>query len=788
MHKGMGLILLMLASISASAQFTISGTVRELKTGQPLGGTNVALRGTLIGTVTDTDGKYRLEKLSSGSYTILTTFIGYADTLRQIELNDNMEVDFFLREDRELLVQPVVIHGTRAGESTPTTYTNVSSKTLQEQNFGQDLPFLLNWTPSVVTTSDAGTGVGYTGIRIRGSDATRVNVTINGIPYNDSESQTTYWVDIPDIASSSQSIQIQRGVGTSTNGAGAFGGSVNLETKSDHEPHIPYADLIAAGGSFGTQRYTVRAGTGFLGKSGWYLDGKFSKISSNGYVDRATSDLTSYYGRVGFNNYVIDAQLIVFGGAEKTYQSWYGVDSATLQTNRRMNYAGALYDASGNVTGYYGNQADDYKQNHLQFHFSIVLSPKWEAKVALHNTFGSGFYEEYHQDRTFASVGLPDYSTFTSTDMVVRKWLDNRFYGVTYQVQYVGDKSSLLIGGAVNQYSPAKHFGEIIWAKETGSVPQNYNYYNGSSEKGDRNIYAKWNYKFTDKLSSFVDVQYRSIDYHTSGTQDDLSSYSVGDHFDFFNPKAGLSYSIKGNGWESSTLYASYAIANREPGRSDYLEGATKPRSERLYNLEIGWRKKAKKYAMDVNYFLMTYTDQLVQTGAIDNAGYPIRANVGSSYRTGIELSGATAISKRVNWKANLTWSVNQNKDFVVFENSLPVAKGTNIILSPGVIAGSQLSWKPFTGFEAAWLSKYVGSQYLDNTESKRVRLSDYWINDLRFSYELHIKGFKSIGWSLLFNNVLDVMYSSNGYSYSGTPYYFPQAGRNFMGMMTIKF
>jgi iron complex outermembrane receptor protein len=788
MHKCIGLILALLVNSNAIAQFTISGTVRELKTGQPLGGTNIALRGTSIGTVSDSDGKYHLDKLSPGTFTIWVTYIGYADTLRQIELNGDLEIDFFLKEDRELLVQPVIIHGTRAGESTPTTYTNVSSKTLQAQNFGQDLPFLLNWTPSVVTTSDAGTGVGYTGIRIRGSDATRVNVTINGIPYNDSESQSTYWVDIPDITSSSQSIQIQRGVGTSTNGAGAFGASVNLETKGDHEPHIPYGEMIAAYGSFGTQRYTVRAGSGFLGNSGWYVDGKFSKISSDGYVDRAKSDLTSYYGRIGFNNYVVDAQLIAFGGKEKTYQSWYGIDSATLQTNRRMNYAGALYDASGNVTGYYGNQVDDYKQDHLQLHFSIVLSPKWSAKVALHNTFGRGFYEEYHQDRTFSSVGLPDYSTLTSTDMVVRKWLDNRFYGVTYQLQYVGNKSSLLLGGAASQYSPAHHFGEIIWAKEPGSVPQNYNYYNGSSDKGDRNIYLKWNYKISGKLSSFVDVQYRGIDYQTMGTQDDQSSYAVGDHFDFFNPKAGLSYSITGDGWESNTLYASYAIANREPGRSDYLEGATKPRPERLYNLEIGWRMKEKNHAVDVNYFLMTYSDQLVQTGAIDNGGYPIRANVGRSYRTGFELSGATAIGKKVNWNANLTWSVNQNKDFVVFENSLPVAKSTNIILSPGVIAGSQLSWKPFTGLEAAWLSKYVGSQYLDNTESARMKLSDYWINDLRFSYELHPKGFKSIGWSLLLNNVLDVMYSSNGYGYGGTPYYFPQAGRNLMGMMTVKF
>lgn len=783
MHRCIFFVFISLTGNVAFAQYTISGTVHGTMEKQALPGANVWLEKVRRGSTTDTEGNFRITDLPSGTHVLSVTYIGRKSVLDTIDLQSDLSLDFLLSEDTMEFTEPVIIHATRAGESTPTTFVNVNRETLQQQNFGQDMPVLLNWTPSVVTTSDAGAGIGYTGIRIRGSDATRVNVTINGIPYNDSESQSTYWVDIPDIASSTQSVQIQRGVGTSTNGAGAFGASVNVETKSNGHG-MRYAELVAAGGSFATQRYTARAGTGYLGGSGFYLEGKASKILSDGYVDRASSDLASYYASIGFDRGSTSIQAIAFGGSEKTYQSWYGVDEATLQTNRTMNYAGALYDASGKIAGYYDNQVDDYKQDHLQLHFSHSFSSYWKATAALHTTFGRGFYEEYQQDRSFASVGLPDFSTTTSSDMIVRKWLDNRFSGITYDIQYNGKKSSFLLGGAVNQYSPAKHFGEITWAQVAGSVPPGYRYYDGQSEKGDRNVFIKWNFKLNNRLSSFIDLQYRGVNYTTSGTRDDQRAYAVNDRFDFFNPKVGLSYAWK----ENNTFYASYAIANREPNRSDYLEGSTKPRSERLHNLEAGMRKKTEKYALDINYFLMQYTDQLVQTGAIDNAGYPIRANVGNSYRTGVEVSGTIQFSSVWSWNANATWSVNQNKDFIVFENNMPVPKNTKIILSPGLVAGSQLSWKPLTRMEAVWLSKYVGTQYLDNTESASVRLSDYWINDLRLTYEIPLKGFKSIGWSVLINNVLDVMYSSNGYSYSGVPYYFPQAGRNFMTMITIKF
>ncbi len=784
MHRILIIVQLLLSGSNTYAQFTVSGTVKDKENGLPLQGVNVFLPEGPHGTVTDNAGTYFFVLQREGTYEVTFSFIGYKTITTTIDVQSNVTLDQFLEEDVQELDEVSVLHSTRATASTPSTYTNLNSPEIRKQNFGQDLPILLNWTPSVVTTSDAGIAIGYTGIRIRGSDATRTNVTINGIPYNDSESQSTFWVDIPDIASSTQSIQVQRGVGTSTNGAGAFGGAINLDTRyrTYYTYDDNYAEAIVAGGSFGSQRYTLKGGY-YLGPV--FIEGKLSKIKSDGYVERASSDLDSYYFKVSLpaDYSPIAIEAIAFGGAEKTYQAWYGVDQATLQTNRRMNYAGAIYDTTGSVSSYYSNQVDDYRQDHGQLHFSYDELRSWDIHLSMHGTYGRGFYEEYQQDRTFASVGLPDYGSTTSTDMVVRKWLDNYFYGFTYSANYSGEKSAWVIGGAASWYDPAKHHGEIIWAQEPGSVPPGFLYYTGRSHKGDRNIYVKWNRQWTDKLNSFVDFQYRNVNYSTAGTQDDLSAYSIDDKFHFFNPKLGVNYKLS----DENQLYASYSIANREPNRSDYLEGTTKPKSERLLNLEVGLRRHKQSYDLNANYYLMQYKDQLVQTGALDPGGYPVHANVGSSYRTGIELSGAFRLSNAVTWSANATWSVNQNKDYVVVDGADTVFRDTRIILTPNLISGSQFSWRPFAGFEATWLSKYVGDQYLDNTESSAVRLPEYWVNDFRFSFEIAPKGFKSIAWSLLINNVFDALYSSNGTAYGGTPYYFPQAGRNFMVMMTVR-
>ncbi|CAN5531753.1 TonB-dependent receptor [soil metagenome] len=784
MFKSIFAAAMLVLAYNAQAQFTITGSVRDGKDNRKLSGATIQVDGGRSSTISDELGWFRISKLATGDHTVKVRFLGYQEKSETINVQGDMTLDIILTE-ASVLTDEVVVEATRANDRTPTTFSNINTQTIQKQNFGQDLPLILNWTPSVVTTSDAGTGVGYTGIRIRGSDASRVNVTINGIPYNDSESQGTYWVDIPDIASSTQSIQIQRGVGTSTNGAGAFGASVNVQTNSLRAD--PYTEIMTAFGSFNTQRYTLRAGTGLINDR-WAFDGKVSKITSDGYVKRASSDLGSYYLSGGYYGKKTMIKAIVFGGSEKTYQSWYGVDEETMAIDRRFNYAGAIYAADGSIARYYDNQVDDYKQDHYQLHISQQLGKYWNANAALHYTYGRGFYEEYHQSESFSGLGLPDLvlkdTTLTSTDAVVRKWLDNKFYGITYSFNYTKDKSNVILGGAYNEYGSAKHFGEIIWAQYADQIPIRYNYYIGNAQKNDFNIYAKWNYNLTEALNTFVDVQYRHLDYRTSGIRDDQSQYDVNEKFDFFNPKIGLSYTLS----EKNSLYGSYAVANREPNRNDYLDGQVKPRPEHLENLEVGWRRNASKYAFELNYYLMNYTDQLVLTGAIDNTGFPIRANVGKSYRTGIEASGIIRFSAKWSWNLNATWSINKNRDFVPDESNLAVTKNTTIILSPGLIAGSQLTWSPWQHLQAMWLSKYVGKQYLDNTETEKLTLPGYFINDLRLSYQIVPKGMKEIGLSVLANNLFDVKYSSNGYAYGGTAYYFPQAGRNFMVMMTLKF
>jgi iron complex outermembrane recepter protein len=772
-------------SLNAMAQFRIGGIIRDAKTKEVLVGATIQVQSQNRYGVTDEQGRFEINEVPIGQQELHVKFLGYKEFHQVLIISKNVQVEFGLEESVQL-TDEVVVYATRANDKTPTTFTNVASQALQKQNFGQDLPLLLNWTPSLVTTSDAGTGIGYTGLRIRGSDATRINVTINGIPYNDSESQATYWVDIPDVASSTQSVQIQRGVGTSTNGGSAFGGSVNLQTNSLKVD--PSAEITAAGGSFNTQRYTLKAGTGLIDNH-WTFDGKISKIKSDGYVDRASADLSSYYLSGGYyaKNTIIKA--ITFGGHQTTYQSWNGNDGITMKTNRTFNSAGAIYDANWNVTGYYDNEVDDYRQDHYQIHLTQKISDYWNANLSLHYTYGRGFYEQYKQNNAFVDLGLNEIvwndTTLTAGDFIVRKWLDNKFYGTTFSFNYDKEKSSVTIGGALNQYGHAKHFGEIIWGQYASNSQIRQRYYDGNSQKNDFNVYTKWNYGISSALNAFVDLQYRKVDYMTTGIDSDLTPYDVSDNFNFFNPKAGLSYSIS----QKDVLYSSYAIANREPNRTDYLDGDVKPKSENLANLEAGWRRNSKQYGFEANYYLMNYTNQLVLTGKLDNVGNPIRANVGKSYRTGIELSGTFRLSKRLTWDGNLTGSVNKNKDFVIDENKLEEKQNTAIILSPNWIGGSQLTWEVWPNIKASLLTKYVGKQYLNNTQTESLILEDYLINDLRLNYTIDPKGMKEIELSLLLNNLLNVKYSSNGATYGdGVPYYYPQAGRNFLVMASFRF
>jgi iron complex outermembrane receptor protein len=530
-------------------------------------------------------------------------------------------------------------------------------------------------------------------------------------------------------------------------------------------------------------------GTGLINNH-WSFDAKVSKILSDGYVDRASSDLSSYYISGGYNSKKTILKAITFGGHERTYQSWYGVDDWTVDNfGRTFNWAGIIYDDDGNPGRTYPNQVDDYRQDHYQLHWTQQLSEHWNSNISLHYTYGRGYYEEYHQGESLASIGVADYvirdTTIQTMDVVVRKWLDNKFYGGTFAFNYTKSKNEVTIGGAYNQYSHAKHFGTIEWAEFSEAIIPQQHYYDGQSQKNDFNVYGKWNYSFTERFNGFLDLQFRKVTYETSGIQNDQSPYNVKEDFNFFNPKVGLSY-VLGN---SGLLYSSLALANREPNRNDYLDNDVKPKPEHLENLELGWRGKFSKHFLDVNYYFMNYKDQLVLTGEIDNTGFPIRANVGKSYRTGVEASANFNFIPSLNWNVNATWAENKNKDFVIVdENSVTTTKNTSIVLSPSWIAGSQLSWSAFKGFNATWLSKYVSQQYLDNSQDETLALDAYFINDLRFSYSFSFKGVQDITTSILLNNVLDTKYASNGYVYFGTAYYYPQAGRNFMLMASFRF
>lgn len=776
---------MLLASSGAYTQHRIHGKVEDAKTKTALAGATVTRLNDRVTTVTDRDGYFSIAPLTEGVTGLEVRFVGYETQQLTVKPGEDELLIGLVEAAR--LTDEVIIVATRAGEKTPTTFTTVSKEELQRQNFGQDLPLLLNWTPSLVTTSDAGNGFGYTGMRIRGSDATRINVTINGIPYNDSESQGTFWVDIPDIASSTQSIQIQRGVGTSTNGGGAFGATVNLQTNTLIAE--PYAEAIVSAGSFNTQRYTVQSGTGLLNGK-WALDARLSRITSDGYVERASSDLGSYFLSAGYHGKNTLVKALVFGGHEVTYQSWYGLDETTMRLNRRFNYAGAIYDENYNVLRYYENQVDDYTQHHYQLHVSQRLNPNWNATIALHYTRGFGFYEEYHQGDSLKYLGLPDYTvgdtTISAMDVVVQRWLDNHFYGTTFSLNYEKNRTNLIIGGALNQYGNARHFGKLIWAQFADAVPStNYTYYNGSSVKNDLNGYIKFHYDITNRLNGFIDLQYRHVFYKTAGLRDDQSRYEVTETFNFLNPKAGISYTLA----DQSMLYASYAIAHREPNRTDYLDSDTKPKPERLGNLEAGWRKQTPAQTIEINYYLMSYKDQLVLTGELDNAGYPIRANVGSSYRTGMEVSSGLRLNRSLTWNINATLSKNINRNYTFTDsNNDLVTRNTPIILSPNFVTGSQLTWQLNRLVTASLLSKYVGGQFLDNTGDESLNLDAYFVNDLRLSYRVPLKAFRTIEVSLLVNNIFNADYAANGYVYNGTAYYYPQAGRHYLAMLQLKF
>lgn len=664
----------------------------------------------------------------------------------------------------------VLVSAIRVTKKTPVSFSNIYKEEIKFRNLGQDIPILMNFLPSVVTTSDAGNGVGYTGIRVRGSDATRVNVTINGIPYNDAEGSGTYFVDLPDFASSVESLQLQRGVGTSTNGAGAFGASLNMLT--DAYAKNSNGEISNSYGSFNTKKSTVKFSTGLLNNH-FELAGRLSKIASDGYVQRGASNLKSYFLQGTYVGKTTLIKALVFGGTEKTYQSWYGIDGETINNDRTYNSAGMFVDAFGN-NRFYDNQTDNYQQDHYQLHWNEKISSHWNTNVALHYTKGKGYYENFVAGGNSFDYGLSSFETSYVTDLINQKWLDNDFYGTTFSTNYKSKKTNFIIGGGINEYK-GLHYGKVIWARNTGLSEIGDHYYDNYGDKFDANIFAKINYQISKKLSLYADLQYRNVNYKANGVQANL----VNDTFNFLNPKAGLNYSINQN----NDLYFSYAKANREPNRTDYESGNPKP--EKLDDYELGWRLVTQKVKLNTNVYLMNYKNQLILTGNLDNVGNPIRSNSEKSYRLGLEIDAVIVVSKQITVRPNITISQNKNLNLEVTGENY----GTkDIAYSPNYIAGNILVYQPSRSLQLSLLSKFVGNQFLNNIESESAKLPDYFINDFNLSYEIKPKTiFKSIVFSGIANNFLNKKYISNGYMYDIYPYYYPQAGTNFLIGMTLK-
>lgn len=784
-----------LSSTWAVAQESLRGKVVESGNGEALIGASIWLEGIGKGAISDENGQFEIKKLSPGTYTAKVSYVGYRTQSQKVKVPSSLEVLFEL-EMTDLLTEEFIVSATRASDLTPTTFQVIDKEQIAQRNLGQDIPILLNFTPSVVSHSDAGAGIGYTGIRIRGTDQTRINVTVNGIPLNDAESHGVFWVNMPDFASSVENIQIQRGVGTSTNGAATFGASLNIQT--DTRQDEAYAQIDNGFGSFNTWRHTVKAGTGLLNER-FTVDARLSKISSDGYVDRAFSDLTSWFISGGFHSENHVLKFNAFSGQEQTYQSWNGLPESKLEDDRRDNF----YT--------YENETDNYQQDHYQLIYAGEVGSNWKTNFALHYTYGRGYFEQYREDDDFASYGLPDVilgeETISSTDIIRRRWLDNDFFGFVGSVNYVSDdgKWDLILGGGANRYD-GDHFGEIIWARIAGDTDIRERYYDNNAVKDDRNIYAKANWEVSEGLYLFGDLQFRGIDYSFFGINDDQRIVDGQQSYSFFNPKFGLSYE-RGN----KTWYASYAVANREPTRSDFTDNPITeiPRPERLNNIEAGLRAQAGKFQYNANLYYMDYRDQLILTGQINDVGAYIRENVGSSYRAGIELDGAYQLSKMWTLGGNVAFSQNKIDEFTeyiddysteVFQQEEIRYTDTDIAFSPNVVASAIIEFRPVENLSINWLSKYVGQQYLDNTADESRALDAFFTTDLQFRYTAKPRFFKALDINLLVNNIFNELYEPNGYTFSyflpgesgrelvTENFYYPQAGTNFLLGVSMRF
>jgi iron complex outermembrane receptor protein len=807
-------LLLQCAVYLAIAQFTLKGNVKN-ETGERLTGANLAISNSFSGTTTDVNGAFIFKNLKAGSYQLTVSYIGYEKQTKEVKLTSDQSLEVVLKQDN-IMAEEVLVSATRVKEKSPVAFVTVDKSEIQDKNMGQDIPYLLGLTPSFVATSDAGTGVGYTNFRIRGTDLNRINVTVNGIPMNDAESHGTWWVDIPDLASSTDNIQVQRGVGTSTNGAAAFGATINLQTTTINKD--AFAKFSSSAGSFGTMKNSVGVGSGLI-KGKFTFDARLSKVSSDGFIDRASSDLKSFFVSGGYftANTILKAN--IFSGLEETYQAWWGVPSVRLNNDLAgmqryadhglytQKQADEMINSNSRTYNFYTyeNQVDHYQQDHYQLLLSHQLNEAINLNASLFYTAGKGYYEEFKENQQLADylITPPVYGdeTINESDLIRRKWLDNDFYGMTFSVNQKKETNEFSFGGGYNVYD-GNHFGRVIWARNAGNSEMNHEWYRGTGVKKDLNLYAKYNYELAENLNLFADIQYRKIDYNIDGVDDDLRDLKQSHQFEFLNPKVGIFYQLD----EQQNLYVNFARANREPNRDNYVDADPKgkqPTFETLNDFELGYKYASPRLVMGVNAYYMLYQNQLILTGEINDVGAPIMTNVDNSYRTGVELMAGMKLTEKLKWDVNVTLSKNKIRNFSEFiddwdnggqiENKLGT---TDLAFSPEMIANSQLSWMATTGLNISIQTYSVSKQYIDNSSSNDRKLNGYLLNNLKMTYRVPQKLAKELNLHLMVNNLFDTKYENNAWVYSyvlgGERFamdgYFPQAGINFLAGIDIKF
>ena len=783
----------------------ITGSVKD-EENNVLVGASIVVKGTFLGTSTNSKGEFSLKNVSIKEYELVISYMGYETQIQKLNLEKETELNVKLKST-SYISDEALVTAIKANDGTPIAQTNISKQEVGKNKIAADIPYQLELTPSVVATSENGTGMGYTNMRIRGTDMTRINITVNGIPLNDSESQGVYWVNMADFTSSVSNIQIQRGVGTSTNGAASFGASVNFQTLNIEKNS--YSDISSTIGSFNTFKRSISAGTGLINNK-FAFDFRYSKLNSDGWIQRGFSDHESMYLSGSYYNEKNMLKAVVMTGEEHTGITWWGVPDYIIDSIRNFNPAGEYFDKEGNQH-FYDGETDNYWQNHYHLLFSHEFSKNLHFNANLHATSGKGYYEQYKANDDLNSYGIApiqfdSLNIFYSSDIIQQKWLENIFYGYTATLNYRKNNINASIGTAWNKYD-GDHFGLVKWMKYNTSIPKDYEWYNNKGLKTDANGFCKIQYSLSEKISLFGDVQFRHIAYEMVGPDDDLVLLDQKHSWNFLNPKAGITYSIN----NKSRVFASYAIANREPARADLKEaskngGSSCPTHETLYDIEVGYTLSSTIYAFSANLYYMNYNNQLVMTGELNNVGYPIMTNVEKSYRRGIELGFGLKPIKHFEWSGNLTLSQNKIQDYVEYAyhydeewNETYESKDlgeTDISYSPNVIASNTISFVANENFSVNLISKYVGKQYIDNTSNDTRSLDAYFVNNIRIDYSTKIKGFSDFYAQIFVNNILNSEYISNAYGGNWYEqnnemswiYYYPQAGINYMLKIGFRF